>query len=68
MSRQGDLVENKIKELNEQFGGQDDLTPFAVVLDILKGMNQRIQVLEREVGYSDSFVDPNDANTRVTNA
>jgi hypothetical protein len=67
MSRRGEKVEKAITKIAKDIGEDEALSPFRELLDVVREMNLRLQEVEKEVGYSDSFVDPNDANNRITN-
>jgi hypothetical protein len=67
MSRRGERVERAIAKISKDIGEDEALSPFRELLDVVREMNLRLQEVEKEVGYSDSFVDPNDANNRISN-
>lgn len=35
------------------------------VVDVLESLNFKVEALEREIGPSGAFIDPNDANNRL---
>jgi len=65
MSRRGDGTEKAIAKIIKEVGDDAGLSPFRELLNVVREMNVRLQELEREVGYSESFVNPNDANNRI---
>lgn len=66
MSARGEAVKKKVSAMIKKYENEEAYVPFKDVLEIIDGLNDRIQELEREVGYSDSFVDPRNANNRIT--
>jgi hypothetical protein len=64
----GDKAEQKLAKINESIGNDEGLSTFKDLLEVIRAMNRRIQALERETGYSESFIDPNESiNTRIKN-
>jgi hypothetical protein len=62
------LVERAITKIAKDIGGDEALSPFRELLDVVREINMRLQDVERKMGYSDSFVNPNDANNKISNA
>jgi DNA polymerase III sliding clamp (beta) subunit (PCNA family) len=66
MSARGESVKKKVSAMINKYENDEAFVPFREVLEMIRDLNDRIQELEREVGYSDSFVDPKDANNRIS--
>lgn len=66
MSARGEAVKKKVSAMIKKYENEEAFVPFKEALEIIRDLNDRIQELEREVGYSDSFVDPRDANNRIS--
>jgi hypothetical protein len=65
MSTKGEAVNKKVSAMIKKYESDEALAPFKEVLEMIRDLNNRIQDLEKEIGYSDSFVDPRDANHRI---
>ena len=70
MSIQGEKCSKKIEEIRTYIEGkmpdsEKDLQFFQCLFDVLDELNMRVQVLERELGPGDAFVDPNEGLHRI---
>ena len=75
MSRAGEQATEQIGKLRKYMDSQAELLKGSKglksvdflqgVLDVLEDFNTRMQLLEREFGPSDAFVNPNDGTHRI---
>ena len=71
MSKQGEKLTKQLLVLREYIEGRmtksssKDLEFLQGVLDTIENINLRVQLLEREIGPNDAFIDPNEGTHRV---
>lgn len=74
MSKAGEQVTGQIEKLREYLEAQEGKAKAGPtkaiefmhgVLDAVENINLRVQEIERDIGYNDAFVDPNDGSHRV---
>lgn len=72
MSQQGDKVVKQIDALRgyikERLSScaSNDLEFLEGMLDAIENLNLRLQVIEREIGPSDAFIDPTQGSHRIS--
>lgn len=71
MSKQGEKLAKQLLVLREYIqtrmakSASKDLDFLEGMLDTIENINLRVQLLEREIGPNDAFIDPNEGTHRV---